>query len=280
MKKKSLIIGIVLILIVGMIIVSYITLKEAILRLNNNVSLDTKNYLTAVEINQEADFILLINNKKKISNVIYLNKESINSLYDKKIENKSIEDAVEIIMENLGQKTKIEITNYKDTGVFNEFCNEINKQLVISAIPNELIKKTSTLEEKITMLNLSSDKDQDSMLKALFYYSLDQINDKFKNLDKPISEQQVNEYATNLYEQLLIYQENISKQNSTNLEPIAITNINATKDYDAQLYATDKSWYYIKDNKVYAYINFNIDEVSYDYCFLGSSAYTKTVCPK
>ena len=75
------------------------------------------------------------------------------------------------------------------------------------------------------------------------------------------------EAADHVYQKLSTYAKEVSNQekNSPNL---LITDIPANAELT--LYPTEESWYYIKEHKVYAYINFKLTSKSYDFCYNGS----------
>lgn len=288
MKKKIIIISIVIIMfLIGTVIAGKIMFKDIMLELSGNVGLDTENYLTAVEVNSSAEFILLFNKENKVSNIIYLNDDSVKSLYKKKIEGKTIEEAVQLIVENLknndifNDNKNVIITDYGNPSLFSKVSEEINKEFVIYGINKIVTNNKTTLETKLSELNLDAKKNKEKDLKTLYYYSLDIINKSEKssnNKTNNIKQENINDYANNIYNKLLVYSTNIVNQTKEDLHGIDITTINATGDYKNELYATKNSWYYIKDSKVYAYINFSYNNNSYDYCFNGDTTYISGLC--
>lgn len=291
MKKRTKIIVFIcmgFVFVIGLIISFSFLFKNIMLELGDHVELDTKNYLSAIEVEGNANFILLVNKNYKISNIIYLNEKSVEALYHKKIEGKKIEKAVPSIVENL-KNTKvfdddqnIILIDYGNQSIFSKVEEEFNKQFVIYGISKEITTDLNTIQNKLNQLNLELNNNQEKDLKSLYYYSLDIISksreDKDFNMDQE-GEENIDQYALNVYNKLLTYSSSISNQTKDDLNGIDITTINATGDYENEQYATNKSWYYIKDYKVYAYLNFSIHDKNYDYCFLGSNQYTKDVCP-
>lgn len=291
MKKRTKVIGFIcigFILVIGFITSFYFLFKNIMLELGDHVKLDTENYLTAVEVDSSANFILLINKKHKISNIIYLNEISVEGLYHKKIEGKKIEKAIPSIVENLknaevfDEDKNIILIDYGNQEVFSRVVEEFNKQLVIYGVNKEITTDSNTLQNKLIHLNLEFKNNKEKDLKSLYYHSLDIISksreDKKPNINQERKEN-IDQYALNVYNKLLTYSSSISNQTKDDLNGIDITTINATGDYENEQYATKKSWYYIKDYKVYAYLNFSIHGKNYDYCFLGNNQYTKGVCP-
>ena len=173
------------------------------------------------------------------------------------------------------------LIDYGNSATFSNVVEEFNKQLVIYGINKEISMGTTTLKDKLSSLNLEFEDKEEKDLKTLYYYSLDLINKYQKNeIETPIQESQdnINEYALNLYQKLLTYSKTIPNQEKNDPNGLDITTINATENYENEVYVTSKSWYYIRNNQVYAYLNFSIGKQSYDYCFLGSSQYTHEIC--
>ena len=99
-KKKLIILGVLflfIIIVIGISLTVYLAYKE----ITNNISLEVDEYLTSVEVDSKYDFILYLNKKKRISNIIFLNYDSVNSLYKKNIEGNNIKDGIRLIVENI-----------------------------------------------------------------------------------------------------------------------------------------------------------------------------------
>ena len=79
MKKRIIIISII-VFVVAFISIGYIFYNTVLNDLSGNVKLDTDKYLTSIEVKSKSNFIIFINKKKKISNIIFLNGHSIKSL--------------------------------------------------------------------------------------------------------------------------------------------------------------------------------------------------------
>ena len=61
---------------------------------SSNIELDYENYKGIVEYSADVNFMLVINKSNEVSNIIFLDENSISSLSDKKIEGMSIEKAL------------------------------------------------------------------------------------------------------------------------------------------------------------------------------------------
>lgn len=286
-KNKIIIILFIILVIIGISIFGvYKTFNKYATKLGGNNSLDLENYNTAVEIDCDANFILLLNNDLVVSNILYLNDQSVDSLYNKGIEKKVLNEAIQSIMENLNNKSLftntnfITITSYGDFSSFDNMINLINDKLTEYGVNKKVIINNKTLKTKITELDLVYKNDDKKDLKTLYYYSLDVISkyQKVAKNNQNLNIQNINDYALNLYNKLLIYGKNIQTQAVDDKNGIDITTINATEDYDNELYATKGSWYYIENGLVYAYINFEYDDKNYEYCFMGNSSYTEGRC--
>jgi len=286
MKKKIIIIAIITfiaVVAIGIYILYHVVLND----LTGNVGLKPDQYLTSVEVKSKSNFILFINKKKKVSNIIFLNGYSIDSLYKKNIEGKNIEDAIELIVDKLKNSNDfndtddIQLIDYGNISIYNEIKMEFNKQLVVYGVDKNITDGSTTLREKLISLNYdSSDKDIENIQK-LYNISIDLIsqyreNKSFyekKELDKDFSV-----YANNIYNKLTNYAKEITTQEKYSKDGLDITTINASGDYQNELYASKDSWYYIESGKVFSYMKFNYNDKIYEYCYKGDNNFTEGTC--
>ena len=213
--------------------------------------------------------------KEKIQNKIIAFLTPLRNLYP---ETDSIINDLE--NNNLDSLNKFVNKYYKDDSYSPDIINLINDKLTEYGVNKKVIINNKTLKTKITELDLVYKNDDKKDLKTLYYYSLDVISkyQKVAKNNQNLNIQNINDYALNLYNKLLIYGKNIQTQAVDDKNGIDITTINATEDYDNELYATKGSWYYIENGLVYAYINFEYDDKNYEYCFMGNSSYTEGRC--
>lgn len=286
-KKKLILILISTVCFIGILIAVGINLiKSVMIELSDNKLLDTANYLTAVEVDSEAKFIMFFNKQEQISNIIYLNNKSVDSLYQKDIENKDIATSINLIIDNLNKNgvftsvKNVILIDYGNDKLFSKVKAEFNKQFINYGISKDISYEVKTLKEEILSLNLKYKNSQSKNLKQLYNYSLDLINnvknDDFKQEEQNIYEN-IDQYALNLYHKIEKYAEKIENQPKDSQTGIDVTTINATSDYNNALYALSDSWYYIENYQVYAYIHFEIDNINYDYCFKNGD-YQKNKC--
>ena len=73
--------------------------------------------------------------------------------------------------------------------------------------------------------------------------------------------------ANRVYEKLSTYAIDVENQ-ETNSTALPIEKVPANKDLT--IYPSSESWYYIKNHKVYAYINFTGLTDDYEFCYNGS----------
>ncbi len=284
MKKKIIIISIIVIFII-ISLVGYFTFNTIYKDLSDNIKLDTDNYLTSVEVKSNANFILLINKKEKVSNIIFLDENSVKSLYKKKIEGNSIEEAIRLIVDNLKSNNIIDtnsnfqLIDYGNSNIFSKVKEEFNKEFVIYGIEKDISSGTTTIKDKMLELGQDDRNNEKDNLSSLYDYSLNNISNYMNNdTSVSIKEEDIDKYATNVYNKLVGYSANITSQDVNSKDGIDITTINATSDYTNELYALKDSWYYIENGKVFAYIKFNYKNKNYDYCFKGNESYINSNC--
>lgn len=285
MKKRIIIISII-VFVVAFISIGYIFYNTVLNDLSGNVKLDTDKYLTSIEVKSKSNFIIFINKKKKISNIIFLNGHSIKSLYKQNIEGKDISKGVELIVDKLknsnefNDDSNFQLIDYGNTNIYNEIKTEFNKEFVVYGVDKAILDGKSSLEEKLESLNYNISNDQKDNLKELYNHSLNMIS-KYRNMDfeeKQVKEEDISLYASNVYNKLLTYKGDIITQAKDSITGIDITTINATGDYQNELYPSKDSWYYIENNQVFAYIKFDYNNKTYEYCFNGNENYTEDLC--
>lgn len=224
--------------------------------------------------------LILITSNSNLTNILFLDNKSL-CLYNKDIENTSLASATEkiiaLLVENnyLTPNSVITLTKYTNSS-YQTFKNYLTKSLSEISFPCNIVEQESTLKEKAQVLNTTSSSDETSTLKEIELYSKDLIR-RYKNyaLNEPASEKEsftkenAQKYAQTVYEKLTSY---AKKNNITSQEifsssmPIDLIPANNT----GTIYPSPSSWYYIKDSKVYAYINIVEGSQNYDFCFQGA----------
>lgn len=286
MKKKIIIISVITfiaVIILGGYILYHVVLND----LTGNVKLKPDEYLTSVEVKSKSNFILFINKKNKVSNIIFLNGYSINTLYKQKIEGKNIETAIELIVDKLKNGNDfndigdIQLIDYGNKGIYNEVKTEFNKQLVIYGVDKNITDGSTTLKDKLVSLNYDvSDKDTEN-LKKLYDISINlisQYRDEKLSNNKINIENDFSIYANNIYNKLENYAKEIPNQEKDSPDGLDITTVNASGDYQNELYVSKDSWYYVADGKVFSYIKFDYNNEIHEYCYKGTNNYTEGIC--
>lgn len=284
--KKKIIIILIIVSIVSLLAMGYIYYNIVLSNLNGNIKLDTENYLTSVEVKSKSHFIIFINKNNKISNIIFLNGYSIKSLYKQNIEGKDISKGIELIVDKLKNNNEFnnndtfQLIDYGNSTIYNEIKTEFNKEFVIYGVNKNILDGESSLNEKLISLNYDISNNQNDNLKTLYNHSLNLIN-LYKNNnfeENQMKEDDFSLYASNIYNKLLTYKGDITTQEKNSQTGLDITTINATGDYQNELYPSKDSWYYIENNQVFAYIKFNYNNKTYEYCFNGNENYTEDLC--
>lgn len=226
-----------------------------------------------VKINNNIDYMYLINKEEKIYHLIFFTPESI-VLYNQNIENKNfddgIEDSIKILIENnyLKKDSNITLTRYNND-YYNDFNNSLKKQLMNFNINTNILEEESDFIDKTTKLGLSN-KTKSIMILEMDYYSKELIDDNNnKNKESVLNKTTSKQYASKIYKKLEKYinSNNINNLdiNSTNLH---INTIPADENY--KYYPTSNSWYYVENKRVFSYIEFKEGNNRYGYCYKGS----------
>ena len=234
---------------------------------SSDTLINTKQYKNMIEFNiDDTNFIMAINNRNNIYHIFFLDKSSL-VLYNKNIENNKIEDsldkAINLLINNkiLNNNSNIIITRYNDEEYI-AFINGLKSILNKYNLNNEIIEKTNTLEEKAKELGLSS-----YNLISLDYYSksISGLGNSNINSDN----KDIKKLTNNVYKKLeeYVFNNNVENQDLSDIS-LPITLI--PSDKSLEYYPTNNSWYYIKDRKVYAYIEIEVSNKKEGYCYQGA----------
>ncbi len=252
--------------------------------------IDSANYddLIEIYIDNKPNF-MIVTKKETINGILFFDKESL-CLYNQNIENSKIEDGINIIVEQLikydylKSTSTITFVKYSDksyqkvTTSFKNYLTELN-------VPINYIEKTSSLEEKRILYNITVTENE-QIIKELELYSKnivrnnknDVTNKQESNISEEINEDNARRFTDNVYIKIEKYikDNNITNQevNNTSL-PITLIPINEK----GNIYPDSSSWYYVQDSKVYAYISITHNNQNYSYCYQSSiDEYKKGQC--
>jgi len=282
MNNKWMIIGEVLIVIIAL---GYYAIKEILPNYrevfgSSGSLINTITYINMFEFNidDSTNFSVAVSNKNKISHLFFYSTNSI-CLYNKNIEGNNYEEGltkiVESLIENnlLSSNSVIEVTRYGDVD-YSEFKDELIKKLQKYGININIVENTKTLEEKAQELNIDYDNtSQDIILIEIDLYSKEIVNGYKFNYDTgsedKLNTSDIKSLSNKVYRKIEDYviSKNISSTDKNNM-PLDITLIPA--DRAGQYYPDSNSWYYTLDGKVYAYIEFLIDDNKTGFCYKGS----------
>ena len=247
--------------------------------------INTSSYTTMIEFKiGETNFGIVLNNKKEVYHILYFDQTST-CLYNQDIENNNIDivsnQIIRRLIENDLLKANSEITiikynnkYYKD--VKKSFINYLNKyhlNNVIKEEDNKLIEKAKSVS--------SDNIDSDSYaLVTLDLYSKEVVDNYLNNktITEEITEKEAKTYSNQVYIKIEKYMnDNNIKEQDKNSKEFDITKISG--DNNSKIYPTENSYYYIKNSKVYAYIEIKGLNNSYSYCYNGSiDEYMKGEC--
>ena len=222
-------------------------------------------------IDDTTDFALLLNQKGDIYHIFFFDNSSV-ALYNKNIESQSLEKGLgmilPILIENnlLHEGSKVEILRAKDD-YYTSFQTSWSDLIRKYSITIETSEKVQGIDEKAMELGIDTSSFA-SMILDLDFYSKEIIKDAKKEtvvLNKDTSLR----FANTVYKKIedMAREKNISSLKKEEVEiPLSMIPADTNQDY----YPTNRSWYYIEDGKVYAFIEFQKDLVSYSYCYRGS----------
>lgn len=244
--------------------------------------INEKEYSSIIEIRLSSgpNFIFITSKDKKITNILFLNTQST-CLYNQNIENKSLKDAIEKTIEQLYNKdylsedTIVEIIEYPENNDYIDIIEEFTKKT--SQFNITIQESKTTLTNKITELSLTREKGKE--LKTIENYSKRLISNYKDQLliaeyekAPTITKNLASNYANKVYEKLSLYAMQVLNQELADTSlPIHLIPADGANN----IYPTENSWYYIKEHKVYAYIEFIGPDNTYSYCYNGEISLRK-----
>lgn len=278
------------ILVVLIISVCYIVL-EVIPEYKKNLGssdyfIETENYLNMIELKVgEVDFAVILDNDEMIYHIFFLNEKAL-CLYNKEVEDNSISRAIEkivkILIESnyLSNTSTFEVTRYGEN-YYKEFKKDLLKILTKYDLNTNILESSSTLGEKAKSLEINSGEEEEKILRNIDYYSKEYSRNLNNNVDRDnakLTEENGLELTKMVYKKIEGYIklnriDNLQKNNTE----YVITMVAA--DINNRYYPSSNSWYYVKDGKVYAYIEIVSGSKKFGYCYNGSiDLYKKGEC--
>lgn len=242
---------------------------------SSDAFINPNKYESMVEINVDGNvsFAIVLDNNKDIYHLLFLNERSV-CLYNKNIEKTSLDNGlltiVKKLIENdyLRQDSIIQVTRYEEK-YYSDFMKSFKSVLDKYSINTDILEKTSTIKDRALELGISGDNDSNILIN-IDYFSKELCRaNKGNNSFESLSDVNCRKYTDNIYKKLEKY---VSSNNIVTLEKgnteLLISLIPA--DNNGNYYPSSNSWYYVKNSKVYAYIELVSDQKSCSFCYNGS----------
>lgn len=220
------------------------------------------------------NFMVVLDKRDFVYHLMFFDNNS-QSLYNQNIENNNLDKAllkiIEILIKDdyLTNDTNLSIISY-----------DINKEL----LENSLIKaykkynlnynvsfSESNVQFKANMLGIRVQANHEDYIRNLDFYSKDFIRtfraDKvIKRIKNDFSNKSLN-YALLVYEKLEEELDlGVISNSMTDVSGIILSSIKLDNDISP----TTNSWFYVENDKIYAYVEFLDNNKKYGYCFNGS----------
>lgn len=243
--------------------------------------INTKTYVNMFEVNIDNNvrYALVVNNEEKVYHLMFFDLKST-CLYNKNIEGSSLEiavmDSLRIINSNnyIKDSSNITLTKYGDD-YYDDFLKYFKYYLKRYSSNFSLLEKNNTLSNLRDELQLDYTESDEATLKEIDLYSKEFSRIRKNSISKIdvdesyISNDNAKTYCNNIYKKIEKF---VSSNNITNMDKndskLQITLIPA--DDSMKYYPSPSSWYYVKDGKVYAYIEIIDGDNTYSYCYNGS----------
>ena len=277
--EKKLIILVEIIFVIGAI--SYYTVKELIPDIKSKYGSSDKivnpekcTNIIEIKINDNIDYMYLLDKEEKIYHIIFLSPSSL-VLYNKEIENNTYDvvnkKSIKQLIENNYLKTdsKISVTRYNNDSYI-KYKDSLLGILSYYNINTNIEEYESNYVDISKKLGIDAS-TKSKMISELDYYSKELIN-KYSDSDlmnPELNKQTSKKYSNNVYKKIEKYIEsnNINDMDKNDTKLVIMT---IPADEKANYYPNANSWYYIKEKKLYAYIEFGESNNKYGYCYKGS----------
>lgn len=225
-----------------------------------------------VVINETTDFGIILDKEGKINHLFFFDNSSV-VLYNKNIENQTIEvglhKMIPILIENHLLSSGSSITIYRDKDDFYSSFEKIWDELIRKySVETNILEKVQSINDRAIQLGIDTTSFE-SMMVDLDFYSKEMIKNYKEDNKTELNQVTSKELANKVYMKIenMVMDEKIHDLDRDKVD-ISITMIPADSNHN--YYPTGKSWYYVKDGKVYAFIEFLEDDKSYSYCYSGS----------
>ena len=264
---------VIIIIVVSVGITGYIiydginkTMKDAGL---SNVS-KYKKYKAMIEFNVEngPDFSIVVNKNNKILNTLVFNDKAV-PISKINIDNKNYKKSIDVILDELYKtnniSNKIVVTSYDNYELTNTVVKSMENYFHKYSLDVNIETKESTLAAK-AKTSKSSVKSNQKILILLSLSSSEIINNhKQEKVDNDSIKYK--KYSKEVYKKLEKYKtiNNISNQEISD-KRLNISDIPSSDN----IYPDSDSWYYINNNKIFAYIKYTFKEEKFDFCYNGS----------
>jgi len=243
----------------------------------NDLILWTNQYKNMVElkIEDQLDFIMAIDKEGKVMKTFLTNKDAC-ILKEQEIEGKTISESLDILISVLVRNDKINknsnlLVIRNNESYYSDFSNNLVEQLTMYSLNSSFTEKKESLEDLGKRFSISSSNEK-LILMGINIYS-NNIEESCTSLNQiqkeELKEEVAKELSDTLYKRISIYVKEKGLSDFLKDEvPISLERIPA--DENGLYYSTQKSWYYAKEGKIYAYIEFTDKIEYYDFCYEGS----------
>lgn len=232
-----------------------------------------KDYQNMIEVSIDSQFDLafLINSKGNIYHLFFFDKTST-ILYNKNIENHSIEDALDLvfpilIQNGVYQSTSSVVIFHATDSFATSFLDVWKSRCLKYSLSDSIMEDSFALEERAQSLGIDED-SLSSILLGFDFYSKEMVR-TYASQSAPLDWEHAKEYANHIYQRIEKY---VLEESITSLKKgegeLYLSNIPAEET--ATYYPTQNSWYYVEEGKVYAYLEFQEKGNTYSYCYSGS----------
>lgn len=173
MKNKKIMIGSLFVVCILLILLVVLFMMKS----GKSMDIPLENdYDDVILVSDKAEFLLVLK-EDKVSNILFLNKKAVSALADKKIEKKSTDEAIELIIDHLkndnllNDSDNMEVKSLKQSDSYQKVTSSFNKNLVIYGINKEIMNGSFTLDTVLTKFHLEEKKKEQENIETIYQYS-------------------------------------------------------------------------------------------------------------
>lgn len=163
-------------------------------KMSSTADFNRQTYKGIVEYSGDINFFFIVDNRNRVSNILFLGDDSIKILANKKIEGKNVEDATYDVIDLLNGKKllskNIVLTSYQDNDSVTLIEKGLNRSLVVFGSGIQISRDSRLFADRIRELGVATNGNGNEIdaIKSLYDYSQILLsNSSINNVNNSVS---------------------------------------------------------------------------------------------